>query len=278
MDFSVLMSVYGKDNPDYYRLALESVTTNQIVKPKQIVIVYDGPVPVQVDEITNDIKEKNPGILFSIIKQEVNKGLASALNIGLQHCLYEYVARMDSDDISLPTRFKMQVEYVEKNPETDLLGGYISEFIDTPENTITIRRVGLSRDEILHMAKRRTPFNHVTVFYRKTCVLSVGGYAEDFGKLEDYRLWVDLISAGFVFANIDDILVNVRTGDGQIQRRSSRREITDWDRLQAYLLRAGIITRWDSFTNKLLIRIFTLMPASLKKIAYKTVLRDKTTK
>lgn len=278
MDISVLMSVYGKDNPRYYRLALESVTSGQILKPKQVVIVFDGPVPNEIEIITKEVEKKNPEICFTIVKQETNKGLAAALNLGLKSCNCEYVARMDSDDISVPNRFRLQAEYLQKHPETDLLGGFISEFIDNPKQFTSVRKVGCDKESIIHMAKRRTPFNHVSVIYRKESVLAVGGYAEDFGKLEDYRLWVDMISAGVTFSNIEDILVNVRVGDGQLQRRSNAREITDWDNLQHYLLKAGIVNRFDSIINMIAIRVFTYMPVGLKKVAYKAVLRGKNNK
>ena len=278
MDISVLMSVYGKDNPGYYRLALESVTSRQVLKPKQAVIVFDGPVPDEIEIITKEVEEKNPEICFAIVRQKTNKGLAAALNTGLRSCSCEYVARMDSDDISEPERFRLQADYLQKHPETDLLGGFISEFIDDPQKSTSVRKVGCDKESILRMAKRRTPFNHVSVIYRKESVLAVGGYAEDFGKLEDYRLWVDMISAGMTFSNIDDILVNVRVGDGQLRRRSNAREITDWDHLQQYLLNAGIINRMDSMINMAAIRVFTYMPVGLKKIAYQTVLRRKNNK
>ena len=115
--------------------------------------------------------------------------------------------------------------------------------------------------------------NHVSVMYLKSAVLAVGGYSEDFGKLEDYKLWVDLITAGYKLANIDDIVVNVRVGKGFIARRSNKREIQDWDMLQTYLLKNNLINKRKAWMNKLYIRAFIYMPAWMKKIAYKTILR-----
>ena len=278
MQFSVLMSVYKNDNPEYYKLALESVTTNQSLKPTQAVIVYDGPVPDEIDKITTEVKNLNENIEFTVLKQEKNQGLAAALNTGLHECKYEYVARMDSDDISVPNRFELQIHYIQKHPEIDLLGGYISEFTDNAQNPIAIRKVGCTSAEILQMAKRRTPFNHVSVMYRKAKVEAVGGYSVSFGKLEDYKLWVDLIAAGYGVSNLDSILVNVRAGTEQAQRRSNPREIRDWDNLQNYLIKANLITKKDMIINKVYIRAFTYMPVCIKKIAYKVFLRERVSK
>lgn len=275
MDFSVVMSVYKNDNPQYYKTALDSVTKKQTLKPTQVVIVYDGPVSDKIDEITQKIRKENNEIEFTVIKLNKNSGLASALNIGLKNCKYEYVARMDADDIAVPDRFYKQIKYLNKHPNIDLLGGYIAEFNDDPNKVISVRTVGCEKKEIIKMAKRRTPFNHVTVIYRKSKVLSIGGYATDFGKLEDYRLWVDMISSGSKYANIKSVLVKVRVGSGQINRRSDPREIHDWDNLQKYLLDANLINQIESIMNRLYIRVFTYMPPAMKKIAYSTLLRRK---
>lgn len=273
MNFSVLMSVYCKDNADDFRMALESVTLAQTRKPKQVVIVQDGIVPADIDEIIEEVKGKAIDIEFTVLKNEKNQGLAAALNSGLALCKYDWVARMDSDDISVEDRFEKQLAFIEKNADISVLGGAIAEFENEIGDINSERHVGLTHEEITQMSKSRTPMNHVTVMYLKSAVLEVGGYSEDFGKLEDYKLWVDLISAGKKFANIADIIVCVRVGKGFIERRSNKREIEDWDMLQAYLLKSNLITKRKALINKLYIRIFIYMPAWMKKVAYKTVLR-----
>lgn len=273
MEFSVLMSVYEKDVPEFFKLALESVTIKQTKKPTQVVIVQDGIVPDIFDSIIEKISNQSSDIEFAVIKKEQNVGLASALNTGIDACRCAWIARMDSDDISLPDRFEKQLDYIRRNPTIDVLGGSIAEFQDLPGDIKSERHVGLNEKEIIRMAKRRTPMNHVSVIYRKDAVIRVGGYSENFGKLEDYKLWVDMLSAGNILANIDDILVYVRVGNGFIERRSSKREIKDWDMLQTYLLKSGLIGKVGAFKNKLYIRTFIYMPAWLKKIVYKTVLR-----
>lgn len=273
MKFSVLMSVYGKDNLEYFQTALESVTSNQTVSPAQVVIVQDGPLPDVFDAVIENVSKQTPEVEFTVIKKENNAGLAAALNSGIGVCRYEWIARMDSDDISLPDRFEKQLVFIAKNRSIDVLGGTIAEFRNSPGDIQSERHVGLTESEIKQMAKRRTPMNHMTVMYRKDAVIRAGGYAENFGKLEDYKLWVDMLSTGAHFANVDDILVYARIGNGLIERRSSKREVKDWDMLQECLLKTGLIGKTDAFKNRLYIRAFIYMPAWLKKIAYKTVLR-----
>lgn len=267
------MSVYGKDNTAFFKEALLSVSLKQTLKPSQIVIVEDGPVPAETEMVIKDVTSQIPECEFTIIRKAVNAGLAAALNSGLKACKYEWIARMDSDDISRPDRFEKQFNYINLHPETDCIGGAIAEFHDTPGDMQSERHVGLNEKEIREMAKSRTPMNHVTVMYRKSTILNIGGYCENFGKLEDYKLWVDMLSAGYHAANLPDIIVDVRVGNGFIERRSNKREIEDWDNLQRYLLNAGFISHIQALLNKFYIRLFIYTPPTLKQILYKHILR-----
>ena len=272
MKFSVLMSVYSKDEADFFKKALESVTLEQTVKPAQVVIVEDGPVPKCFGEIIKEIELKCDGIEFTVVKKDQNAGLAAALNTGLLFCKYDWIARMDSDDIADNRRFEKQVAFICDHPNVSVLGSSISEFENEPGDISSRRMVGLTHDEIVKMAKVRTPMNHVTVFYSKACVDNVGGYCESFGKLADYKLWVDLLISGVKFANIDEDLVYVRVGNGFIERRSNKREIHDWDMLQSYLKKNGFIGGFAAFKNRVYIRIFIYTPIWLKKFLYRTTL------
>lgn len=273
MDFSVLISVYHKDNIDFFQQALESVTVGQTLKPRQVVIVQDGPVSPQVDAIIAALADDLPEIAFTTVKKDVNAGLAAALNSGLTVCKYDWVARMDADDISASDRFEKQVRFVTENPDIDVVGGTIAEFKRSVGDIRSERHVGLCQEEILSMAKKRSPMNHVTVLYRKSAVLDSGAYSENFGKLEDYKLWVDMLSSGKHFGNLNDVLVHVRIGNGFVERRSNRREIYDWDMLQTYLLKNRFISRLQATRNRLYIRVFIYMPGWAKKLLYKSVLR-----
>ena len=273
MKFSVLISLYEKDNIDYFKLALESVAVHQTKQPAQVVIVQDGPVPEGIDAVIASVQGQVPQIEFTVVKKEKNAGLAAALNTGLTACRYAWVARMDADDISAPDRFEKQITYLQSHPEVSVVGGTIAEFETQIGDMDSKRCVKPTQQEIKDMARTRTPMNHVSVMFSKAAVEKVGGYSENFGKLEDYKLWIDLISAGSILGNVEDVLVYVRVGNGFLKRRSNKREIQDWDMLQRYLLRCGLVSKPRAIVNSVYIRAFIYLPAWIKKLAYKTVLR-----
>lgn len=275
MEFSVLLPVCQKDPPEYFKKALESVSLNQTLKPNQIVIVKDGPVPEKITQIIGTLQKRLPEITFSVISKPKRTGLADALNSGLRACKYEWIARMDSDDISLPDRFQKQIDYLKAHTDIDVLGGAIAEFMHVPGDIRSYRSVCLKHKGIAAMAKHRSPMNHVSVMYSKIAVERAGGYSTRYGKLEDYKLWVDLMMNGARFANLKDILVFVRIGNGFVKRRSNYREILDWDRLQLHLLKSRLIDRKQAVKNRLYIRAFIFLPGWVKKILYLSMLRKR---
>jgi len=277
MKFSVLMSVYKSDDADNLLRALESVTIDQTLKPTQLVLVKDGPVSLEIDTIIQKKQSvlRELGIEFSVIPKEVNGGLAAALNTGLEYCKYEYIARMDSDDVALPNRFELELAYMADHPNVSILGGGITEFEYDENCPSQIRIVPQDHNGIVNMLKTRNAMNHMTVVFKKSDILKLGGYSEDFGKLEDYKLWVDAVCAGLILHNIDAICVNVRVGAEFIERRSNKREIQDWDMLQNYLMKAELIGKGKALLNKICIRIFIYTPAWVKKKVYKIILRKK---
>ncbi|MCH3958437.1 MAG: glycosyltransferase [Selenomonas sp.] len=277
-EFSVLMSVYKNDIVDFFEEALKSVTVKQKLKPAQVVIVKDGPVINNIDKIIVRIREEEPDIEITICENSTNKGLAASLNKGIAACKYEYIARMDADDISTPDRFYIQRKFCVENPSYGLIGSYISEFNYKINDINSLRKVPIEQEKIVEMMKTRNPFNHMSVMYKKSDVIKAGGYSENIGKLEDYKLWIDMALNGTNLHNIPAVLVNVRVGNGFIKRRSSREEIVDWDDLQNYLLQNRIIGIYKSYINKAYIRMFTYTPDYIKIIFYKYVLRQKNNK
>ena len=273
MEFSVLMSVYGKDNASFFADALRSVTIDQTVKPTQVVVVEDGPVDSIIDQIIDTLANQCPQIEFTVLPKEKNEGLAAALNDGIELCKYDWIARMDSDDISVSDRFEKQIEYINAHEGVSVVGGAIAEFRNIPGDIKSERYVGLTRDAIKKMAQKRTPMNHVSVMYKRDTIISVGGYCVDFGKLEDYKLWVDLLSKDADMANLGIVLVNVRIGNGFISRRSNKREIHDWDMLQEYLVNNNMINTFTKFKNRVYIRCFIYMPGWMKTLSYKLLFR-----
>ena len=272
-EFSVLMSVYKNDSSDFFCDALKSVTTNQTLKPKQVVIVKDGPVDEKIDTIVNAIKIDNPSIEFDIVSNSENKGLAYSLNIGSRLINTDWIARMDSDDIAVPSRFELQINYLKKNPSVSIVGGLTEEFNIVPKDMHRIREVPINHTEIIKMLKKRNPMNHPSVIYNKKAFDRIGGYSTDYGKMEDYKLWVDFSINNYVFANIDSVLVNMRVGSGFLSRRSNKEEIQDWKKIQRYIWTSKINTWFRMKKNIMIFSLFVRSPLWLKKIAYSKFLR-----
>ena len=218
MKYSVLMSVYAKDNPEYLRLSIESML-NQTVAPEQIVLVQDGPVPENLEEIINHYGSQKD--LFTICRLKKNGGLGNALNVGLQHCRNELVARMDADDISLPTRCEKELECFQRDIELDICGCNIDEFYRTPDNIKTSRVVPSTHNEIKKFMRKRQAFNHPTVIYKKTKVLEAGGY-EALKRKEDFDLFSKMLVNGCCAKNIDESLYLYRANEENYGRRKSR--------------------------------------------------------
>ncbi len=236
--FSVCMSVYHGDNVVYFREALESVFT-QTRLPDEVVLVVDGPVTTEIDDVISDYSHKETPLV--VVRLEKNSGHAVARQTGLDSAHYEYTAIMDSDDIAIADRFEKQMAYLEDHPEIDVLGGQIKEFIGNPANIVGSRIVPLADSEIKTYLKSRCPMNLVTVVLKKDSVQRAGGYIDWYCE-EDYYLWVRMTEQGMVFANLPDNLVNVRVGDEMYQRRGGVKYFKSEARLQKYMYRHSIIS------------------------------------
>lgn len=225
-DYSVLMSVYWKEKPEYLKMSIDSML-NQTLKPNQIVIVKDGPLTDELEKVIHDYSSSNPG-LFTIVSLEKNVGLGKALNAGLEKCRNELVARMDSDDISVKDRCELQVQEFLKNEKLSIVGSIIDEFYDDPKNIVSSRIVPLHHDEILKFSKRRNPFNHPSVMFKKSEVLKNGGYGGH-RRNQDLDLFVRMLNNGAIAANIDKPLLLFRANKDQLKRRKS------WEKCRSYI-------------------------------------------
>ena len=214
--YSVLMSLYKKEHPEYLRLALDSMI-KQTVKPDEIVLVKDGPLTPELDAVVEEYKSH-----LHIVVNEKNLGLGLALNEGLKACRNELVARMDTDDISELDRCEKQLSYFSKHPETTILGGQIEEFITDPKDVVGRRIVPETDKDLKEYMKKRCPFNHMTVMFKKIDVIKVGNYQDWFWN-EDYYLWIRLALEDCTFANLPDTLVHTRVGADMYQRRGGDR-------------------------------------------------------
>lgn len=219
--FSIITSVYKNDKPEYVRMALDSMLIEQTIKPSEIVLVRDGLVPTDLDSLLDEYELRYPAI-FHIIRLEQNGGLGNALKLGVEAAKYDIIARMDSDDICTPNRFELQLEYLIKHPETDIIGGQMTEFIGSSDNIVGTRVVPCTNEEIYEYMKNRCALNHVTVMFRKNAVLKAGNYQDWFWN-EDYYLWIRMMISNCQFANLPETLVNVRSGADQYARRGGRK-------------------------------------------------------
>lgn len=268
--FSVLISVYKKEKAEYLKQALQSVI-NQTLKPKEIVIVKDGPLTKELDDCIEDFQRQHPK-LFKILTFKKNRGLGLALRDGVKACKYEYIARMDSDDISKLDRFEKQFNYLQEHPEIALLGTWITEFSKDENNPDTVTKLPCTHQDILKFAKKRNPFRHMTMVLKKEAVIEAGNY-RDFLWFEDYDLWVRMLQKGYIVANIQEYLVNVRADEKMFARRGGYQYLKQDYRFQKFLLNSKFIICKQFIRNIFYRIIVRIMPNKLRIIFYKKVLR-----
>lgn len=213
-DFSVLMSLYYKEQPNFLNDCLDSLA-RQILPATEIVIIYDGVVSLELKEVVTKWQTRLP---IKVVALPENVGLGKALNIGLKHCSYKWVFRMDTDDICTEDRFEKQAEFITGSPNVVLVGSHVLEFDELIEDAKVLKSVPITALEIHNFALKRNPFNHMTVAYDKEVIESVGSYQHHM-FMEDYNLWLRIIAAGYNVANIDRVLVYARVGNGMHARR-----------------------------------------------------------
>lgn len=213
-EYSVLMSVYAKEKPENLRESIKSMV-EQTVEPDDFVIVCDGQLTSALYLVIDEFKEKYPYI--NVIYCEKNKGLAAALETGLNYCKNDIVARMDSDDIAFPDRMRLQLDaFREKN--ADIVSGTVAEFDKSIDDILAYRELPKTSARIRNYAKRRNPFNHSCTAFRKQQVYMAGGYVECHW-FEDYYLWLRMLKRGCRAYNIRQPLVYMRAGNGMYGRR-----------------------------------------------------------
>lgn len=218
--FSVAMSVYQKDNAVFFDRSLRSITEQQTVKPSEVVLVCDGPLNDDLNAVIAKYQNEYP--IFKVLRLKRNKGLGNALRLAVENASNELIARMDSDDVSIPDRFEQQLKFFSAHPNADIVGGDITEFIGEETNIVGKRIVPKKDSEIKEYMKKRCAFNHVSVMYKKTAVQNAGGYIDWFWN-EDYYLWIRMQLNKAVFANTGTVLVNVRVGEEMYQRRGGKK-------------------------------------------------------
>jgi len=271
--FSVAMSVYKNDSPEYFDIALSSITTEQTVKPDEIVLVVDGPISDGVNAVIAKY-EALYSDMFQVVRLEKNGGLGNALKLAVEKANHELIARMDSDDIALPTRFEQQLVFFDQNSDLDIVGGDITEFIGEADNIVGKRVVPQNDTDIKTYMKNRCAMNHVTVMYKKSAVLKVGNYIDWFWN-EDYYLWIRMQQSGCRFANTGTVLVNVRSGADMYQRRGGKKYFQSEKGLQDYMLEHKMISRSKYLMNVLKRWIVQVaLPNSVRGWVFRTFARS----
>ena len=265
--FSLLMTVYKEENPKFLDISFRSIWDDQVLRPNQIIVVLDGPIPNKLQNVVNKWKKKIESTM-EVHELKENIGLGDALGYGINFCNYEFVARMDTDDISMPNRFDRQIKFLENNKDIDILGSSAIEFIEDIQSIRGIRRVPKNHTEIVNFSKYRNPFNHPSVIYRKSNVIEAGG-PRNFTDFDDYYLWIRMINKGARCANIAKPLIYMRANENQAKRRGGYQYLRNEINFLNFLLGINHI-QYMQFCINILIRLpIRLIPYKLRYYMYK---------
>ena len=269
-EYSVLMSVYHKEKPEYLNQAIESIQT-QTISTNDFVLVCDGPLNEQLDGVIAT-KQQEMGDTLNVVRLAKNGGLGNALNEGIKYCKNELVARMDSDDIAYPNRGEKQMAVFNAHSEVSICSGIVEEFTTDP-NTVDTKRVPPETNaEIVEFAKKRNPFNHPCVMYKKSAVEAVGSY-QDFYLLEDYYLWLRMLMAGYQGYNIQEPLLHMRAGSDMYLRRAGWKYARTQARLFKFMKKQGFIGVGQYIKSCVIRSGSSLAPNWLRKFMFEKVLR-----
>jgi glycosyltransferase involved in cell wall biosynthesis len=261
------MSVYENEKPTFLLHSINSIQ-NQTVYPNEIVIVKDGPLTKELEAIIESLKDDR----FKIVALKENVGLGKALNIGLGNCTNNIVARMDSDDISVSTRFEKQLKYLNQNPHVDVLGTDVIEFEDGPPYKEYVKTLPHTREEIEKYSIMRNPICHPSVMLRKDRVQEAGGY-QDCLLFEDYYLWIRLLKNGSVIENLDEPLIYMRAGFDMYARRGGWiyvKRVIDF-RKKAFKIKFNSISQ--AIISAVPQIVIAILPKALRSLFYKRILR-----
>ncbi len=271
--YSVLMSVYAGSDPRELAEALGSMLC-QTLPTDDLVLVCDGPLTPALDQVVASVADAFPNTL-RVLRLPRHGGLVPALNAGLALCRHGLVARMDSDDISLPHRCQSQVRYLLHHPEVAILSGTVLEFTGTPDNITGQRALPGGNGEICRFSRKRSPFNHPAVMYRKAAVMAAGGYGNAYPLFEDYDLWVRMLRYGFRGENLREPLLFMRSGPGMYRRRGGARYARNLLGLHWGLCREGWSCSGDFLTGAVPHAALCLLPSSGLGMVYQTWLHRK---
>ena len=262
--YSVLLGVYHNDKPDDFGTALESLL-NQTVPTDDIVLVIDGPISGELAEVVTRFIDDYPQIHPIWLPDNVGQG--RAFNQALPLCRHEIVLRMDADDISAPNRAEKQLEFLQDHPEVDLVSTALAEFSGTPDQIKTIKRVPTAHQQIVRYARRWNPINQPSAAFKKSAVLDVGGY-QHFPRHEDYHLWVRMLAAGKIAANIDEPLLYYRLSPENLDRRRKGPAYRGAVAFHLWKHKIGFAGWADTIWMIALMTIIRIMPGPIYRLIY----------
>lgn len=264
------MSVYYRETPEFLNQAMESIQT-QTLSTNNFVLVCDGPLNSALDKVIA-AKQREMGMALDVIHLTKNGGLGNALNEGIKHCKNELIARMDSDDIAYSDRCEKQIKVFNSHPEVSICSGIVEEFTARPDIVDARRAPPETNEEIVAFAKKRNPFNHPCVMYKKSAVEAVGSY-QDFYLLEDYYLWIRMLMAGYQGYNIQEPLLHMRAGDDMYKRRSGWKYAKTQIRLFKYMKDQDFIENGQYIQSCVMRSGSALAPNWLRKFMFEKMLR-----
>ena len=267
--YSVLMSVYHKEKPEYLKQAIASIQA-QTLPTDDFVLVCDGPLNDALDAVIAK-KQQEMGKTLNVVRLAKNGGLGNALNEGIKHCKNELVARMDSDDIAYQDRCEKQIAVFYKHSEVSICSGIVEEFTSTPDVVDAKRVPPEAHEEIVEFAKKRNPFNHPCVMYKKSVVEAVGSY-QDFYLLEDYYLWLRMLMAGYQGYNIQEPLLHMRAGSDMYLRRAGWKYAKTQVKLFKFMKEQGFIGEGQYIKSCVIRSGSALAPNWLRKLMFEKVL------
>lgn len=266
--FSLLLPVYGRDDPAHLERAFVSAVQEQTRRPDEVVLVRDGPVPDALAATLARLAADSP-VPVRLVELPENRGLAPALTAGLAACSNDVIARMDADDIALPERFERQLAVIDEG--YDLVGSGLLEFADDEAQTIGRRTPPVGEERIRRYARFHQPFNHPTVVFRRQAVARAGGYLA-VGLMEDYWLFVRMLTAGARVANIPEPLLKYRVGAGAYRRRGGVAQLRSEVRLQRLMRAIGFTSPLQAARNVLVRGGYRLLPEAVRKVSYRGLL------
>lgn len=267
--YSVLMSIYKKENPAFLIQSLDSIL-NQTVFPSEIVMVKDGLLTRELEAVLEEYDSKFPG-LFNFVSYDINHGLGYALHQGMLACSNEIVARMDTDDVARPDRMEKQLVAIESG--LDMVGSDVIEFVTSPDNPVAITDLPKGIDAIRSYSRRRNPFRHPSMTFRKSKVIEAGNYSPQFLYFEDWDLFNRMLACGCQADNLSEPLVAMRVSDDFYSRRGGVQYLKYAKAFKRAQLERGYFTKRDYICSYLPHAIVCLMPNSIRALIYRVILR-----